>query len=209
MEEWSKRFVLGITGSMGSGKSTATKIFESFGAFRISSDELARQMTSIESPVKRELVDLLGISILDKNGDLDRKSIAAIVFSNKQSISKLNNFLHPLIRQKTIGLIESVDDGRIIAWEAPLLFEASGESICDATLTVFSDYEQSWKRVSKRDSITEEEFQKRLSNQWDINEKIKVSDYKIANNKDFQYLESECQIIYNTIMNKKKYPNKG
>ncbi len=80
MREWKERFVLGITGSMGGGKSTVTKIFESLGSFRISADEISRTFTSIDSPVKKELVSLLGESILDKSGILDRKKIAGIVF---------------------------------------------------------------------------------------------------------------------------------
>ena len=150
---WINRFVLGITGSMGGGKSTVTKIFESLGAFRISSDEIARQFTSTDSPVKNEIIELLGREVLDESGNLDRKKIAGIVFSDKNAIAKLNEIMHPLIRKKTLELIESIANGRIIAWEAPLLFEAGGNSICNATLTVFAEYEHAWSRVKKRDEI--------------------------------------------------------
>ena len=199
MREWKERFVLGITGSMGGGKSTVTKIFESLGAFRISADEIARTFTSIDSPVKKELVSLLGESILDKSGILDRKKIAGIVFSDKNAIAKLNGLLHPLIRQKTLDLIQSIQDGRMIAWEAPLLFESRGENICDATLTVYASYEDSWRRVKKRDEISEDEFRNRLANQMDIKEKLEASDFKIINDKDIDHLLSECKIIYREI----------
>ncbi|HNK58896.1 MAG TPA: dephospho-CoA kinase, partial [Leptospiraceae bacterium] len=151
MKEWNKRFVLGITGSMGGGKSTVTKIFEKLGAFRISSDEIARSFTEKDSPIKEELIQNLGKEILDENGDLDRKRIAGIVFSDKNAIAKLNGLIHPLVRKKTLELIDSVIDGRLVAWEAPLLFEAKGDAICDATLTVYAEYNDLWNRVKDRD----------------------------------------------------------
>ena len=203
MKNWKEKFVLGITGSMGGGKSTVAKIFETLGAFRISADEVARQFTSFDSPVKRELTDLLGTEILDQFGNIDRKRIAGIVFSDKNAIAKLNGFMHPLIRQETLALIESVKDERVIAWEAPLLFEAEGEKICDATLTVAASYEDSWGRVKKRDEITEDEFRSRLANQRDIEKKLEASDFKIINDKDLGHLESECSNIYNVIMKRK------
>jgi dephospho-CoA kinase len=203
---WINRFVLGITGSMGGGKSTVTKIFESLGAFRISSDEIARQFTSTDSPVKNEIIELLGREVLDESGNLDRKKIAGIVFSDKNAIAKLNELMHPLIRKKTLELIESIANGRIIAWEAPLLFEAGGNSICNATLTVFAEYEYAWSRVKKRDEISEEEFRSRLANQMDIKKKLEASDFKIVNDRDLRHLELECSAIYNEIMNRKIIP---
>jgi dephospho-CoA kinase len=200
---WTDRYVLGITGSMGCGKSTVAKIFESLGAFRISSDELARSFTSFDSPVKNELVVLLGDGILDENGKIDRKRIAGIVFSDKNILSKLNGFIHPMIRQKTLDLIDSVANGRVIAWEAPLLFEVGGEKICDGTLTVYSSYHESWNRVKRRDEITEKEFRNRLANQMDIKKKLEASDFNIVNDQDVKQLESECNAVYNAIMNRK------
>lgn len=195
--------MLGITGSMGSGKSTVTKIFEDFGCHRISSDEIARNFTSENSTVKSELIEILGTEILDEKGVIDRKKIASIVFINKSAITKLNELLHPLIRQKTISIIESINDGKVIVWEAPLLFEAGGDKLCDAVLTVYADYSDSWKRVRQRDDITEEEFQSRLANQMDIKKKIEASDFKIVNDKDLLHLKSESRIIYNEILNGK------
>ena len=186
---------------MGGGKSTVTKIFEELGSFRISSDEIARQFTSENSTVKSELVKMFGREILNEQGSLDRKKIASIVFVNKNAIAKLNEFLHPLIRETTVSLIESVNDGRLIAWEAPLLFEAGGDKLCDAVLTVYADYNDSWKRVKVRDSITEEEYRSRLANQMDIKKKLEASDFNIVNDKDLMHLETESKIIYNEIMN--------
>jgi dephospho-CoA kinase len=73
--------------------------------------------------------------------------------------------------------------------------------LCDAVLTVYADYEDSWKRVKVRDSITEEEYRSRLANQMDIKKKLEASDFNIVNNKDLMHLETESKIIYNEIMN--------
>jgi dephospho-CoA kinase len=173
--------ILGITGGMGSGKSTVSKIFEDLGCIRINSDELARFYTSEKSPLKNELKELLGEAIFDSSGNLDRKKIAAIVFNNKEKLDSLNSLIHPLVRRDLLEKIKTLPENTIVAWEAPLLFEAGGDKICDFTLTVFASEEKAAERVILRDKIPKEEFLARMRNQMDIKEKIKRSDFIIDN----------------------------
>ncbi len=199
MKVWNNKFILGITGNMASGKSTVAKIFETLGASRISADEIAHIFTNKNSPVEAELISILGKNAQREDGSFDRKKIAEIVFNSPESLHKLNELLHPLIRKKTLEEFEKISSG-IIAWEAPLLFEANGEVLCDKVLTVTMDFDKSLKKVRERDNISEEEFKKRLSKQMNIKEKLKRSDFIIENNFSLIELNRECEKIYNSII---------
>jgi dephospho-CoA kinase len=200
MKNWTKRFILGITGSMGSGKSTATKIFADLGAHPINADELAKKYTDMNSPIKNELVEIFGIEVLDEKEAPDRKLIARVVFQDKEKLNRLTSLIHPRVRRDTLEIFDSMNEGRIVAWEAPLLFEAEGQKICDATLTVYTDLESAFQRVQKRDGLSREEFDSRIKNQMDIKEKINRSDFSIKNNGNLDYLQSECSKIYQFII---------
>ncbi|HNO23992.1 MAG TPA: dephospho-CoA kinase, partial [Leptospiraceae bacterium] len=190
MNPWKNKFVLGITGGMGSGKSTVTRIFESFGCHRISSDELARFYTSADSPIKAELVRLFGEESV-KNGVPDRKIIAGIVFSDPVKLNQLTEIIHPLVRKQAVDFFESLPEGSIAVWEVPLLFETRAEEVCSSTLTVCSDEKITLNRVIERDGITEKEYKDRMARQMELKEKIKRSDFVVRNDFDMGVLETE------------------
>ncbi len=192
------RVVLGITGNMSSGKSTVAKIFEELGAYKISADEIAHFFTSSKTPIRNELNEILGENCLNGDNSFDRKKIAKIVFSNPEKLNLLNQLMHPFIRQKTIDEFENKTG--LIVWEAPLLFETNGQEICDFTLTVFMDYENSLIKVKKRDGISEEEFKKRLENQMNIKNKIKLSDFIIENNTTIENLKLKSKEIFDKLL---------
>lgn len=207
MQKWNDKFILGITGSMGSGKSTACKIFEELGAVRISSDELARKYTDVTSPIKNELIEIFGPEILDDREAPDRKLIAKIVFQNPEKLKQLSSIIHPRVRQELLEIIASLPQGKIVAWEAPLLFEAKGNLICNATLTIYSNLEIAYQRAKERDGISREDFNARIQNQMDIKEKIRLSDFSIRNELDLEYLRTECKKIFNIILQHREASN--
>ncbi|MDX1961397.1 MAG: dephospho-CoA kinase [Leptospiraceae bacterium] len=200
MKEFPEIILLGVTGGMGSGKSTVAKILEELGCYRINADELARFYTSPETPILETLKEILGEEILDEKGFPDRKKISAIVFSDKEKLQKLNSLIHPLVRKDMLQKISKLEKGTIVAWEAPLLFEAGGDSICDFTLTVFADFASAEKRVLKRDGISALEFAKRMQNQMIIKEKIKRSDFNIENSEiSLEELKKKAEGVLNSI----------
>jgi dephospho-CoA kinase len=191
------KIILGVTGSMSSGKSTVAKIFEELGAKRISADEVAHFFTSKDSPVQNELLEILDSSCLNEDGSFDRKKIGKIVFNSPEKLKQLNDLLHPMIRKKTLEEFGKFEG--LVVWEAPLLFETNGQEICDYVLTVWMEYSQALEKVSKRDKITENEFKKRLENQMDVKEKIKLSDFIVENNSSIENLKLKTKEIFDKL----------
>ncbi|PJZ25639.1 dephospho-CoA kinase [Leptospira hartskeerlii] len=189
-------FLVGITGMIGGGKSTATRILEELGGVRISADEIARKYTDPNSPISKELIDSLGPEILDESDKIDRKRIAKLVFGNPEKLKILNSLTHPRIRKEFLEVLGGLEKGSLVLWEVPLLFETDSYTLCDATVCVISDPEVSLERTVKRDGISREEAEARAKSQLSLQEKAKKADYSIKNTGDLQDLRKECEYLY-------------
>ncbi|TGK35814.1 dephospho-CoA kinase [Leptospira andrefontaineae] len=189
-------FLVGITGMIGGGKSTATRILEELGGVRISADEIARKYTDPDSPISKELIDSLGPEILDESGKIDRKRIAKLVFGSPEKLKILNSLTHPRIRKEFLEVLGSLKQGDLVLWEVPLLFETDSYTLCDATVCVISDPEVSLNRTVERDGISREEAEARAKSQLSLQEKAKKADYSIKNTGDLQDLRKECEYLY-------------
>ncbi len=189
-------FLVGVTGMIGGGKSTAVRILEELGAFRISADELARKYTEPDSPIKDELVAGLGKDILDESGKPDRKRIATLVFGNQEKLRVLNGIVHPKIRKEFLHLLSEQKPGTLIVWEVPLLFETDSYTLCDTTVCVLSDPKTSLDRAASRDGITREEAEARAKSQLSLQEKAEKADYSLKNTGDLEDLRKECTKLY-------------
>ncbi|MBL0956046.1 MAG: dephospho-CoA kinase [Leptospira sp.] len=195
----SNKTLIGITGSIGSGKSTALSIFGELGAVTISSDAIARTFTEPNSPVKSELISIFGPSIEMEGGTINRTKIAELAFSNESKLKSLNELLHPLVRKSFLQFFQSQKEGSIVAWEVPLLFETDAHTICDFTVTVYLPKEQNWERVKQRGGMEKTDFERRTSSQMDIEEKKSLSDFVVTNDTDREGLKEQIVIIYKEI----------
>ncbi|MCG6194414.1 dephospho-CoA kinase [Leptospira sp. FAT2] len=195
-----KAFLVGITGMIGGGKSTAAKILEELGGFGISADRLAKRYTEPDSPILAELTELLGKEILDSEGKPDRKKISDIVFRDADKLAGLNRLIHPRVRKDFQNILETIAQGRMVIWEVPLLFETDAHTLCDATVTVDSDPEESIARTVSRDGTTKEDVLARIKNQLPLTEKLKRADYIIRNRGDLESLREECKTLYSVLL---------
>ncbi|MBM9502646.1 dephospho-CoA kinase [Leptospira sp. 201903071] len=195
-----KAFLVGITGMIGGGKSTATKILAELGAFAIQADPLAKRYTAPDSPILPELVDLLGSEILDSEGNPDRKKIADLVFRDPKKLEGLNRLIHPRVRQDFLKILETEASGKLVIWEVPLLFETDAYTLCDATVAVDSDPEESILRTITRDGVAKEDVLARIANQLPLSEKLKRADYTIKNRGNLETLREECKNLYTTLL---------
>ncbi len=172
---------IGITGGIGSGKTTVCKIFESLGIPVYYADDRAKALM-IEN---KELVDgiknLLGEEAYFEDGSLNRQHIASIVFKDKEKLAKLNGLVHPAVAKDGILWQQSHTIVPYTLKEAALLIESGSYQALDILITVWAPKETRIERVMKRDGTTREEVEVRMDKQMSEFEKLKLADYVIIN----------------------------
>jgi dephospho-CoA kinase len=171
--------IIGLTGGIGSGKTTIAQYFHSFGIpIYIADDESKKLMDSKE--LKDLVKEAFGESIIE-NGIVNRENLAKIVFNNPDKLRKLNAIVHPAVQKHFKNwLLEHTGDTYII-YEAAILFEIGNFKNCDYIITVTAPIETRIERVIKRDKTTRELILKRMDAQWTDAQRISKSDFVIQN----------------------------
>src|SRR3989339_824666 len=147
---------IGLTGTIGSGKTAAANLFQKLGAPVIDTDQIAHQLTQKNSPALKKIAGHFSEKILLPSGELNRKKLRDIIFQNSAEKKWLENFLHPLILTEMNRQIKNISAPYVIL-VIPLLFEAHCESYVDRTCTVDADEKTKVTRVCKRDHLTPDE----------------------------------------------------
>lgn len=157
--------VIGLTGPTGSGKSTVADTWRSNGVPVIDTDMLARKVVKPHSPCLQKLAEAFGDSILNADGSLNRKELANRAFANHETQNKLNSITHPAITELTEQTIHqlSAEGYTTIAIDAPLLFEANMDTICDHIVAVIAPKDVRQQRIMRRDNLTNEDAIRRMS----------------------------------------------
>ncbi len=174
---------VGITGGIGSGKSTVCKVFRVLGIPVFESDEIARQLMNSDPETCVQLIELFGASVYLPNQIIDRKYLAGIVFSNPSLLAQLNGIVHPKVRDVFTAWCK-IQHSPYILHESAILFESGFYKLMDKTITVVAKENERIERVMKRDGATEELVNQRIRNQWRDIERIKLADFVISNNDD-------------------------
>lgn len=158
--------ILGITGSSGAGKSTVCEILErKYSSQTINADKIAKQLSKQGTSYLQEIVQNFGDDILLEDGELNRRKLANIIYSNPEKRDELNNITFKYIKDEIKEQIAK-SDNNIIAIDAPLLLEANLQEICDKTIAVISeDRDLQIKRIIKRDNTDKEHAIARLNAQ--------------------------------------------
>ena len=185
---------IGITGGIGSGKSTVSKILQTMGYPVFNSDDQARKILFQSKDLHDKLKENFGEEIV-VNGIPDKVSLAKIVFSSKEKLKMLNELIHPLVR---ISFDEWIlkQKSKIVIKEAAILIESGAYKECDKIIVVKSPEELRIKRVMKRDSVTEEEVKMRMKNQLSSNELMKFADFVIENDESHALLPQINLILF-------------
>ena len=171
---------IGLTGNIGTGKSTVARIFEVLGVPVYHADKKAREIVGSEK-VTEQIALLFGNQVLDSMNQVDRKALAAIVFTDKEKLIVLNNLIHPLVEADFSQWCTQHMDQKYILHEAAILFESGFHRLFDSTILVTAPEELSIARVMARDGITKEMVSDRILNQWPQEKKLKMADYIIIN----------------------------
>lgn len=172
---------IGITGGIGSGKSTACRIFSVLGIPVFEADIEAKRLMNSDPEIASQLIHLFGEAVYLPNHTIDRKYLSGIVFSNASLLAQLNQIVHPAVRKAFSDWCHKQDSPYVLH-EAAILFESGFYKLMDKTIAVVADENQRISRVLKRDNLSPELVMERIKNQWTDEERIKLADYLISNN---------------------------
>ena len=172
---------IGLTGNMGSGKTTVSKIFEILGVPVFYADDAAKEVMITDGDLINSIKSAFGeVSYLD-DGSLNRKHIAAIVFNDDIQLKKLNSMVHPAVFKAFDAWVKNQDGTPYILKEAALLFESDSYKFCDYTIMVQAPLETRIQRVMRRDGFSRDEVERRNANQFSDERKTQLADYVIKN----------------------------
>lgn len=181
--------VVGITGSLASGKTQVTKLFKKHGAKTWDADVAARNAVKKGSPVYHAIVKLFGKPFVLPDGALDRKKLAERAFANPRDLRKLNILIHPQVILDGLEAVDRVKDKNgILALDVPLLFESKMDNLADFTVVVRSRRDAMLTRAGRR-GLNEGLARKILATQWPVGRKAKHADYVIDNDGSVRDLE--------------------
>lgn len=194
-----QRKIIGITGGIGSGKTTVSQIITSKGFPVYNSDNRAKEIVNENQDIQQKIIYLLGEKAYE-NGVYNRFFVANCVFNNNELLQKLNEIIHPAVRQDFLDFVDR-QNSQFIFRETAILFELGLDKDCDEVILVTANAEMRIERVMVRDGRTRQEIEQIIAKQMPENEKIQISDYVICNNQnDFSELEHTVDFILKFIL---------
>ncbi|MDT0646057.1 dephospho-CoA kinase [Zunongwangia sp. F260] len=171
--------IVGLTGGIGSGKTTVANFFEELGIPVYIADDAAKHLMNTSENIKREITSLFGLDSYRDNLP-DRKFIASRVFNDQKKLNLLNIIIHPAVAADFENW-KLQQDAPYVIYEAAILFEKEGYKKCDYTILVTAPREEKIRRIKARDNSSVEDIQERMNNQWDDERKAKLADFQIQN----------------------------
>lgn len=197
------KYIFAITGGSGVGKSTVSDIFRSLGVYVSDADKTARVVTEKGSMCLNELIQAFGADIVDSDGNLKRRHLGSIVFSDSKKLDLLNNITHKYIREYT----EQELSGRkeeICAIDGAVIKGSPVEELCRCFVTVSAEKNIRAKRIAERDNINLSSALQRIDAQISDEEYISFSDFVIKNNGDLGGLKKQIEQVYSKIKDRAK-----
>ena len=190
--------VIGLTGSIGTGKSEAARQLEILGASIISADQVGHEAYTPNTEAWEQVVSAFGDDILQDDKDIDRRKLGAIVFSDPSQLEKLNAIMHPRMARMVSDKIEVLrgQGVKVVVVEAALLFEAGWDTLVEEVWVTDSSEDIVVGRLKERNGLSEEEAKKRINSQMGRAERIERSDFLIDNSSDMAGLESAIKELW-------------
>ncbi|HBV95896.1 MAG: dephospho-CoA kinase [Peptococcaceae bacterium BICA1-7] len=196
--------IIGLTGNIGSGKSTVSRRLAQLGAEIIDTDALAREVVAPGTPGLERIIREFGAGMLDEKGELDRAGMAAVVFDDPGARAKLEGIIHPEIHRKVAEIISEYRSGHgkapALVVEVPLLIESGWNAMMDETWVVTVSPEVQLERVMSRSGLSREDVKKRISAQMPQEEKCRYADRIIDNGGSIERTLAQVDNIWNELI---------
>lgn len=193
--------LIGLTGGIASGKSTAAKILARHGAVIVDADALAREVVAPDRRAWREIVETFGSEVLQADRELDRQKLRALIFNDPAARKKLESIIHPRVRalaEKRIAQHAAAGHS-LIVYEVPLLFEGNLHEWLRPVVLIACSAETQKRRLEQRDGLRPEAADKHIAAQMSLAEKRRLADYVIENDGDLTELERQVRQVLQKI----------
>ncbi|MDC0389494.1 dephospho-CoA kinase [Flavobacteriaceae bacterium] len=191
---------IGLTGGIGSGKTTVSKILVKNGIPVYDSDSNAKLIMNSSNQIKKLIINHFG-KLSYTNNKLNNKYISKIIFNNPVEMNKINSLIHPFIHDN-FNKWKNNFSSKYVIFESAIIFETGSYEKFDFNIIVLSDLKKRIKRVKERDFLSEDDVLSRIKSQWIDDKKIRFADYVIKNNKSFKFLENNVLMMIDAL-NKK------
>lgn len=185
--------IIGITGGIGSGKSTVSELFELCGVPVYIADSESKKLVASSSIIRKKLIGLFGEELYE-GGVLNKALLASYIFNDNEKLKLVNSIIHPEVEKHFREWVNQNRGYEIVAQEAAILFESGFNKLMDKTITVYAPSEERIRRVVARDNVTREQVLVRIQNQMPDEEKAKLSDYVIVNDGTRSLIEQVLDI---------------
>jgi len=189
---------LGLSGGIGSGKSTVAKILSNLGAVVIDADVIAREVLEPNQAGYQKAIEVFGESILDSDLRIDRKRLAELVFQNSDELAKLEGIVHPAVIARVAQIRNSLPESTVVVYDTPLLFEKNLQGQFDKVLIVVTDSEHRKARLIKR-GLEITDIEARIANQATDAQRRTVADFVIENNGSPEQLHDQVTKVWQQI----------
>jgi len=201
-QERSGYLKIGLTGGIGSGKTTAARRFAALGARVYHADEVSRHALDPCNDCYSRVIETFGVDVINDDGEIDRRRLGEIVFADESKRRALNSIIHPYVIRELLKSAEQDlknDPNGIAVFEVPLLFESGMDAQMDANIVVVCDEETRIRRVIERDQLSREQVAARIRAQLPEEEKRKRADYILDNNGPQEQLIQQVDVLYATL----------
>ena len=196
------QFILGVTGGIGAGKTAATEHFEQLGIVVVDADVVAREVVEPGKSALKAIVDEFGKEILLPSGDLNRSALRQLIFSDESAKTKLNNIMHPAIREALLSQLANAKSAYVIL-SAPLLFENNLQQYVDKVLVVDVPESVQLQRAAMRDNVTESQIQAIINSQISRQQRLAQADFVIENTSTLSKLHEQVEQLHEQLSNSK------
>lgn len=194
--------VIGLTGGMGSGKSTVSQLLAEFGAVIIDADKVGHEAYQPSTKTWRDLVAAFGRQIVAQDGSIDRKKLGAIVFGSQEQLERLNHVVHPRMFEMMKERIEQYRQQgvKVVVLDAAILFEANWTPLVDEIWVVIASESLVITRAKARTGLPEEQIRSRLNSQMPVEEKVKKANVVIQNDGTFEDLQVQVRNLWGKLV---------
>ncbi len=208
MSKWPGKFIIGLTGNIGTGKSVVRRMLEHLGAYTIDADTLSHRALAKDAPGYKPVVETFGKWMLDDNGEIDRGKLGELVFRDPAALQRLEFIVHPLVRKAVDVLVKRASQ-RVIAIEAIKLLEGELREACDSTWVTYAPEVVQVERLMRKRNMTQEEARQRIRVQSSQEEKIAEADIVIRNIGSYDDLWKQVNEAWKKVVPAGQVPQTG